>query len=147
MSTLDLTPIIQPLIAIAGIVITGLSAIYVPRAIAGFERRTGIQLTEQQRETIMGAVTTAAGVLETRLDQGVIRVEHINVNSGPVQDEAQKAINAVPQAMQALGMTPDGIARMIVARVDTAAHGVTTATSVATAPDEVVTTTTQGAVP
>ena len=122
---IDLTPIAQPIIAIAGTVLTGLAAVYVPKALAAFEARTKIQLTDQQRATVLGAVTTAAGMLETRLDQGAMVDAHINVGNATVQAEAQAAINAVPQAMAALQMTPDSVARMIVGKVDTGTHGIT----------------------
>ena len=116
---IDLTPIAQPILAIAGTVLTGLAAIYVPKAIAAFQARTGIELTDQQRATVIGAVNTAAGMLETKLDQGVIQVAHVNVGNAAVQAEAQAAINAVPQAMAALQMTPDSVARMIVGATNT----------------------------
>ena len=120
---IDLTPLAQPLLAIVGTVMTGLAAIYVPKALAAFQARTHIQLTDQQRATVIGAVNTAAGTLETKLDQGVLSVAHINVGNASVQAEAQAAINAVPQAMAALQMTPDSVARMIVGKVDTGTHG------------------------
>jgi hypothetical protein len=122
---IDLTPVVQPLLAVAGAVIATELAIYVPKAVAAFEARTGIQLTDQQRATVIGAVNTAAGTLETKLDQGVLSVAHINVGNASVQAEAQAAINAVPQAMAALQMTPDSVARMIVGKVDTGTHGIT----------------------
>lgn len=120
--TLDLTPVVQPLIILLGMVITGLITIYVPKAIAAFEQRTGVQFTEQQRQTMLGAVRTAAGVLETRLDQGLLKVGQINQDDANVRAQAQAAISAVPDAATKLDMTVDGVARMIVGAVDTAKH-------------------------
>jgi hypothetical protein len=137
-STLDLSPILTPLTQIAGIAITGLLAIYIPKALAAFQARTGIQLTDQQRATVLGAVQTAAGNLETKLDQGVIKVAQINVNNPAIQAQAQAAINAVPDAMKALNMTPDSVARMIVGKADTGSHG-PQPTPVVVAPGTVVT--------
>ena len=117
--SVDLTPIVQPILAAAGAVIAGLAAVYVPKAIAAFETRTGIQLTENQRQTVKGAVDTAAGVLETALDQGAAKVEHIAVGTTQVQTQAQAVINAVPDAAAALGLTVAGVSRMIVGAVDT----------------------------
>jgi hypothetical protein len=119
----DLSPIVQPILAVTGAVIAGLLALYVPKALAAFQTYTGIQLTDQQRAVILGAVQTAAGNLETQLDQGALKVAHINVSNATVRSEAVAAINAVPDAMAALNMTTDGVARMIVGAVDTAAHG------------------------
>lgn len=117
---LDLTPIVQPILAVLGVVSTGLLAIYVPRALTAFQTRTGIMLTDQQRAAVLGAVQTAAGVLETRMDQGTLQAAHITVANPVVLAQAQAAINAVPRAAAALGMTTDGVARMIVGAVDTA---------------------------
>lgn len=117
--SVDLTPVLQPLLDIAGIVVSGLALVYVPRAIAAFQARTGIQLTQQQQATVLHAVQTGAGAIETKLDQGLMQVAHVNVGNADVQAEAQAAINAVPVAAAALGVTTQGIARMIVGAVDT----------------------------
>lgn len=130
--SLDLTPIFQPVLAGIGAVIAGLIAIYVPKAIAAFDKRTGIELTENQRKTVIDAVGTAAGVLETALDQGAAKVEHIQVGSPQVTAQAQAVINAVPTAAAALGLTVPAVSRMIVGATDTATHGVTQGTKAAT---------------
>jgi hypothetical protein len=127
---IDLSAIVQPILAITGAVISGLLAIYVPRGLATFQARTGIELTDQQRAVVLGAVRTAAGVLETRLDQGVIRVSHVEIANPVVRTEAIAAINAVPNAAAALNLTVEGVARMIVGAVDTAAHGAAPQTAV-----------------
>lgn len=120
---LDLTPIVQPILAVIGAVIAGLLAIYVPRALTLLQARTKIELTDQQRATVLGAVQTAAGMIETRLDQGVLQVARIDIANPTVRAEAAAAISAVPLAAAALTMTVDGVARMIVGAIDTAAHG------------------------
>lgn len=129
MSTVDLTPITTPILTALGTVITGLLVIYVPKALDALQKLAGVQLTDQQRATILGAVQTAAGTIETKLDQGVLQVSHVTVNDPTVRDEAQKAINAVPVAAAALGMTVDGVSRMIVGAADTATHGPTPVTA------------------
>jgi hypothetical protein len=121
---LDFSAVVQPILAVIGTVIAGLLTVYVPKALAAFQARTKIQLTDQQRATVLGAVRTAAGVIETTLDQGALRLAHVNVTNATVRDEATAAINAVPVAAAALNMTVDGMARMIVGAVDTGAHGV-----------------------
>lgn len=120
--SLDLTPIVQPILAAAGAVIAGLAAVYVPKAIAAFQDRTGIILTENQRQTVKGAVDTAAGVLETALDKGAAKVEHIEIGTPQVTQQAQAVISAVPDAAAALGLTVAGVSRMIVGAVDMGAH-------------------------
>lgn len=122
MSALDLTPIVQPILAAAGAVIAGLAAIYVPKLIAAFTAWTGVALTDQQRAQVLGAVQTAAGMIETKLDQGILSAAHVTIANDEIRAEAAAAIQAVPMAASALGMTQDGVARMIVGNVDTAAH-------------------------
>jgi hypothetical protein len=123
---LDLTVIVQPIFAVIGAVIAGLLAIYVPRALAVLEARTRIALTDQQRATVLGAIQTAAGMIETNLDQGAMRLAHVDIANPAVRAEAANAINAVPNAAAALNMTVDGVARMIVGAVDTNKYRVAT---------------------
>jgi hypothetical protein len=125
-SVVDLTTIMQPIYGAIGIVIAGLLAIYVSKAVTALEVRTGIQLTEQQRAAVLGAVRTAAGMIETALDQGTMRLALVDVANPVVRAEAVRAINTVPKAAAALNMTVDGLARMIVGAVDTKLHGVAT---------------------
>src|ERR1019366_10043242 len=120
---LDLTPSVQPILAVIGAVIAGEIAIWVPKAIAAFSARTGIILTAQQKDTVRGAVQTAAGMIETKLDQGALNHARVNVGDDAVRAEAAAAISAVPVAAAALGMTVDGVSRMIVGAVDTGSHG------------------------
>jgi hypothetical protein len=119
MADINLAPIVQPIIAAAGAVITGLLAIYVPKAIAAFEARTEIVLSAQQQDTIRGAVKTAAGQIETLIDQEVMSVADVHTENPTVIALADAALRAVPDAMSALGMTPASVAKMIVGAVDT----------------------------
>jgi hypothetical protein len=118
-SALDLTPIVQPILATAGVVITGMLAVYVPKVLSAFQARTGIMLTDQQRATILGFVQTSAGTLETQLDKGALSAAHIDVNNAVVRQEAQSIMAGAPVAAAALGMTVDGVAKMIVGATNT----------------------------
>jgi len=120
---IDLSPIIQPVLGVCGLVITGLAGVYVPKAIEAFQTRTGIILTGQQQATVLAAVQTAKGVIETELDRGAMAVAHVNVGNAKIQDQANAVLAAVPNAAAAMGMTQAGVARMIVGAVDTATHG------------------------
>lgn len=119
MTAADWQPIIQAIIALIAAVFTGLIGIYVPRAIAAFEKRTGVAVTDQERAAIQGAITTAAGILQTKLDQGVIKIADITPSSAAVVGEANKALDRVPTSAANQGTTPAVAAAMIVARVDT----------------------------
>jgi hypothetical protein len=111
--------LIQSFMALIGLVLTTLIGVYVPRAIAAFERKTGIVETQQQRDAIMGAVQTAAGLLQAQLNQGLLKVSDLRPSSAVVLQQAAAALDRVPQAAQAQGTTTSAAAVMIAARVDT----------------------------
>jgi hypothetical protein len=119
-----LSQLIQSLMALIGLVLTTLIGIYVPRAIAAFERKTGVIETDQQRAAIMSAVTTAKGLLETQIDQGLLKISDIRPDSPVIQQAAAQALDRVPQAAAAQGTTRDTMTKLIVARVDTSAKPV-----------------------
>lgn len=132
----DLSAITQPVLAAIGATIAGLIAVYVPKAIAAFERRTGIVFTENQRKTYLDAVQTGAGVLETKLDQGILKASHINVTNDAIRTEAEAVIKAAPTVATSLNLTVDGVARELVGAVNTGAHGDKSGTTVeVVAPD------------
>jgi hypothetical protein len=116
---LILSEIVKALIAASSIVATTLIGIYVPRAISAFERRTGLVATAQERLAIQAAVTTAAGLLETRLDQGALKISDITPGSPAVVKETLAALARVPDAVAAQGVTRDDAAAMIVAATNT----------------------------
>lgn len=115
----DFAPIIQAVIAALAAVITGLIGIFVPRAIAAFERRTGVLVTDQERAALMSAVTTGTGLLQTRLDLKLLRPVDILPSNAVVLKEAVAALARVPEAAVGQGTTIDTAAAMIAARVDT----------------------------
>ena len=117
--TLDLTGVFHIILSVLGTILSILLPIYVPKIVDAFVTRNNIHLTDQQRATVIGAVQTAAGNLETKIDQGVMSVSQVHIADPTVGAQAQAAINAVPNAMAALGMTPDSVARMIVGATDT----------------------------
>lgn len=135
MTALDFTPIVQSVMAVGIAAVAVLIQHYGPPALAAFQARTGIALTDQQRAAVLGAVSTAAGVIETDIDRGALSIAHVHVGNQSVLLQAQSAINAVPNAAAALGLTPDAVARMIVGQVDT---GSRTSAAPVTAPADPV---------
>ncbi|HXI78183.1 MAG TPA: hypothetical protein VNH21_13660 [Steroidobacteraceae bacterium] len=119
MTTADFAPIFSALIAGCALAITGLIGVLVPRAIAAFERRTGVALTDQQRAAVMQAARTEAGMLETALQQGVVRLSQVTPTNGAMLDRATAALARVPEAAAAVGTTPAAMASIIVGATDT----------------------------
>lgn len=122
-TSLDLSVIVQPILAVIGAVIAGLMGIYIPKALTAFQARTGIILTENQRQTVLGAAQTTAGLIETELDKGVMKVAHVDIQNPAIRAMASEALDAVPKAAAAMNMSVDGMAKIIVGAVDTASHG------------------------
>lgn len=116
---LSLSTLVTPAFQVVVAVTTALIARYVPQGIAAFEARTGIMLTDQQTAAAQALISTSAGVLETKLDQGLLSVAHININNPAVLAEAQSIMLDAAPVASALGLTVDGVAKSIVAAVDT----------------------------
>jgi hypothetical protein len=120
MTLADFAPIFSALIAGCALAITGLIGVLVPRAIAAFERRTGVQLTDQQRAAVMQAMRTEAGILETAMQQGAVRLSQVKPNDPEMLARARAALARVPDAAAAQGTTPQAAAAIIVGATDTA---------------------------
>jgi hypothetical protein len=119
MTAADFVPIFQALIAAAALVLTTLTGIYVPKLIAAFERRTDVVVTDQERASVMQSITTATGLIQTRIDQGLLKVSEVSPVNPVVLKEASAALARVPDSATAQKTSVDAAAAMIVARVDT----------------------------
>lgn len=122
MSTvIDLSPLVGVVATFLAAILTALAAYWTPKIMAAIEARTHVQFTEAQRQAVQSAVMTGAGVLTTQLDQGLIKVSHITVNSPVVAKQVQAVINQVPEAVDHMGYKAEDIANMIVGATDTKA--------------------------
>ena len=118
MTAADWAPIAQAIIGAVGIVITTLAGIYVPKVLAAMERRTHIALTDQERAAIQSAITTAAGLVQNKLDTGVLRPRDITPGNAVVMAETDRALASVPNAVAAQGTSLETASAMVAARVD-----------------------------
>lgn len=96
-----------------------MTTIIVPFGIWAYQKRTGVQVTDQERAAVQGALTTAAGIIQTQLDQGVLKVADIHPLHPRIEDEAAAALDRVPDSAKAQGITVASAAAIVVARVDT----------------------------
>ena len=119
MTTADFAPIFSALIAGCALAITGLIGVLVPRAIAAFERRTGVALTDQQRAAVMQAARTQAGIVETMLQQRVLQLSQVKADNPEMVAQARAALSRVPDAAAAVGTTPAAMAAIITGATDT----------------------------
>lgn len=115
---MDWTPIFQGLASAMGLVITGLAGIYVPRAIAAYERAANVKLTDQQKAAVYAAVETDANLLKAQVLNGLVPLEHATSPKSPaVQAAAVSAMNRVSGSAQAQGTTSVDMQQMIAGKV------------------------------
>lgn len=114
----SLVSLATPLI---GILLTTVSA----WAVAAYQTRTGVQLTDQQRlladqarTALAGAAATGAGILSNRLLQGKLNATEIDPTHPAVIEQAVNALARVPQAAVQENMTVPAMAHVIAARVN-----------------------------
>lgn len=122
MTAADWTPIVNAGIALIGLLLTTVISIYVPKAIAAFQARTGVQVTDQERAAIYASAHTAAGIIETQLDQGALKLEHVTPDHPVIVAQAKAAIDRVPDEAKSQNTTDAAMAQIIVGIVDTVAH-------------------------
>lgn len=112
-----LTGLIQWALPLVGVVVSAMLVPLVQRAVAAFEARTSIQLTDQQVQAIQNAVGTATSMLNNLVAKGALAHADVHVASAPVAKAVQYVVNAVPGAVAALGVSNETLASMIAARV------------------------------
>lgn len=110
---------LQSVEAVFAAVILGLISIYVPKLLAAFTARTGVQISAAQVASVQGAAVTGAGILQTKIDQGILSIGHITVGDPAVVEEAAAAIARVPDAAAAINKSPTSMAETIIGLVDT----------------------------
>ena len=115
MTAIDWTPIIQAVMTALVAVIGAVAA----WAVAEFRARTAVLVTDQQRAAVYSAAQTGAGLLKTKLDQGLLLVSDITPTSPAVIAQAQTLMAHVPDSAAAQGTTVQAAAAIIAGRVNT----------------------------
>lgn len=115
------TAIGQAVLGLASAVIATLFAIYCPKAVAAFERWTNTKFTEEQRQVILSAAQTAAGNIETAIDQKRMAVGDVHPSHRIVATNVDQiaARPTVVTAMNALNMSTDYLGHIVVGKVNT----------------------------
>jgi hypothetical protein len=96
-----------------------MTTIIIPFAIWAYQQRTGVQVTDQQRAAVNATVATAAGIIQTQIDQGLLKVADVHADYPAIQQQAVAALKRVPDSAASQGTTLATIADKIVATVDT----------------------------
>lgn len=114
MNSIDLSPIMTPLIQTVGIILGIVLPALAGWAINELRKRGIVNVNEQQTNAIKGAIGTSVGMLVTRVAQGAVKLERISIDNPEVRALAQRVIDKVPQAAADQGFTPETAAEMIV---------------------------------
>ena len=117
MNGVDLTPLVQPLVQVLALVLLGLAAPLAAWLVYQFQKRTGIQLTDQQRAIVAGVVQTGVGIINADLARGAKQLNDVHIDNDQIRNLAKEAMVAAPMATSALGVTEESMAKMIVAGV------------------------------
>lgn len=127
-NTIDLVPLVQPILEVTGLVIAGMIVRYVPKILLLVEQYLHLKFTDQQNAVFLQEVQTAAGVVETKLDQGVLNISHVDINNPEMRAAASEIIKSIPGIVDKLGYTAKEVATAIVGAVDTAPRAAPTTT-------------------
>src|SRR3954469_23484863 len=118
MTAQDWGPIVQAIIAAIGMALTTLAGIYIPKVLAAVERQTHIALTDQERAAIQSAIVTAAGLVQNKIDTGVMRARDVTPSNPIIVAETDRALATVPNAVASQGTSLETASAMVAARVD-----------------------------
>ena len=113
MSTIDLTPLVQGVMPLVGIALTTIAGLLAHRAIA-YLHIAGNSALARQIET---AADAGAGIALDFMHANAASIEHVDIHNAALAMGANHALASVPQAMAALGITPEHVAAMVKARV------------------------------
>jgi hypothetical protein len=115
--SVDWAPIVQTLVEVVATALGVVAMALANKAITVFETRTNVQLTEQQRATVLGAVQTAAGAVKLELAKGGMALTDVHAASPQINAITTEATKGVQESVAALGVTPEGLAKMVVGKV------------------------------
>lgn len=122
-TSVDLAPLINPILGALGLALAGLITGVAGWAVNELRKRNVIALTDQQRSQVLGAINTSAGIMIADLARGAAPLERVNISSPQIRDLAQRAVTAIPAAADALGLSQEKAAQMIVGVVGNAISG------------------------
>jgi hypothetical protein len=92
---------------------------------AEYRRRTGVAINDQQIASVQAALNTAAGIIQTQIDQGKLKVSDVTPGNPKVIDQVQAAILSVPDSAAGQKLSEANAARIVVGKVNTAPKVVT----------------------
>lgn len=117
MNTINLAPVLDPIIQVAAVVLLGLVVPALNKFAAFFAARTHVILSNQALDAVRGAVNTAATMLQTAALKAVDKSAVLHVNSADMAVAVNHVLSSVPDALARLGVTPATLANKILTTV------------------------------
>lgn len=137
----DWVPVFLAFISLLGVIVTGLFAIYTPKAVAAInaqaeaqQAQTQVQVVTQERAAVYRAAETLTGTLQAKFNAGQITPDDLHHDNPEILADAAVAIVPVQPAAANQDVTVADLARLAVARVDTAPKAPIIVTSTALPP-------------
>ncbi|HLJ04774.1 MAG TPA: hypothetical protein VKT26_00785 [Acetobacteraceae bacterium] len=109
---LDLTPLVQALAALAFAALTGATPYLAPT----LRRYLHVRLTATQAATIQSAAQAGAQAAYGYILQNASNFRDVTIRNAALATGVQHVIASAPEAITALGVTPDHVRHMVEAR-------------------------------
>ena len=109
---LDLTPLVQALAALALAALTGATPYLAPI----LRRYLHVQITATQAATIQSAAQAGAQAAYGYIVESASNFRDVTIRNAALATGVQHVIASAPNAMTALGVTPDHVRQMVEAR-------------------------------
>ena len=109
---LDLTPLVQALAALAFAALTGATPYLAPT----LRRYLNVRLTATQAATIQSAAQAGAQAAYGYILENASNFRDVTIRNAALATGVQHVIASAPEAMTALGVTPDHVRHMVEAR-------------------------------
>ena len=109
---LDLTPLVQALAALAFAALTAA----IPYIAPLLRRYLRVQVTATQAATIQSAAQVGAQAAYGYIVESASNFSDVTIRNAALATGVQHVIASVPEAMTALGVTPDHVRQMVEAR-------------------------------
>jgi len=110
--TLDLAPLVQALAALALAAITGATPYLAPM----LRRYLHVQLTATQAAAVQSAADAGAKAAYGYIATSATNFHDVTIRNAALATGVQHVIASAPEAMTALGITPDHVRQMVEAR-------------------------------
>lgn len=88
----DLTPLVQPLVEVGGLIVAGVLTAVAGKAVAYLNKRFDLDFSTAQTAEVQSVVASTASVLEQHVEKGVLAHSELKTSNPLVQSAASEAL-------------------------------------------------------